>query len=163
MTITSCSASPTRTFRPAFKFPPLHFPQTLPAAARRHLHQEAREPGSFGHELRILGFPAKSDTAGGPKSPSPLLTSAPGRLVSPSQSILSLTNRGSSTRPLYSAYRPFPNISNCNAMPDPSASNSFLEQTGSLLSSAAGYMRLPAIASTGVAAVLTALLYFKQK
>lgn len=33
-------------------------------------------------------------------------------------------------------------------MPDPSATNSILEQTGSLLSSAAGYMRLPAIAST---------------
>jgi len=48
-------------------------------------------------------------------------------------------------------------------MPDPSATNSILEQTGSLLSSAAGYMRLPAIASTGVAAVLTGLLYFKQK
>jgi hypothetical protein len=34
-------------------------------------------------------------------------------------------------------------------MPDSSASNSgFLEQTVSLMSSAAGYMRLPAIAST---------------
>ncbi|ERS99821.1 protein bem46 [Sporothrix schenckii 1099-18] len=39
----------------------------------------------------------------------------------------------------------------------------FLEQTVSLLGSAASYMRLPAIASTGVAAVLTSLLYFKQK
>jgi hypothetical protein len=33
-------------------------------------------------------------------------------------------------------------------MPNPSATNSFLEQTVSLMSSAAGYMRLPAIAST---------------
>jgi hypothetical protein len=33
-------------------------------------------------------------------------------------------------------------------MPDPSASNSFLEQTVSMMSSAAGYLRLPAIAST---------------
>ncbi len=33
-------------------------------------------------------------------------------------------------------------------MPEPSASNSFLQQTGSLMSSAASYMRLPAIAST---------------
>ncbi|KAK4251221.1 Alpha/Beta hydrolase protein [Corynascus novoguineensis] len=48
-------------------------------------------------------------------------------------------------------------------MPDPSATKSFLEQTASLMSSAASYMRLPAIASTGIAAVLTALLYFKQK
>ncbi|KAL2168114.1 hypothetical protein VTG60DRAFT_378 [Thermothelomyces hinnuleus] len=48
-------------------------------------------------------------------------------------------------------------------MTDPSATKSFLEQTVSLMSSAAGYMRLPAIASTGIAAVLTALLYFKQK
>ncbi|KAK3694942.1 Alpha/Beta hydrolase protein [Podospora appendiculata] len=45
----------------------------------------------------------------------------------------------------------------------PGNSTSFLEQTVSLLSSVAGYMRLPAIASTGVAAVLTSLLYFKQK
>lgn len=40
---------------------------------------------------------------------------------------------------------------------------SFLEQTVSVISSVAGYMRLPAMASTGVAAVLTSLLYFKQK
>jgi hypothetical protein len=33
-------------------------------------------------------------------------------------------------------------------MPEPSASNSFLEQTVSLMSSTASYMRLPAIAST---------------
>lgn len=33
----------------------------------------------------------------------------------------------------------------------------------SLLSNVASYMRLPALASTGVAAVLTTLLYFKQK
>ncbi|KAK0618525.1 Alpha/Beta hydrolase protein [Bombardia bombarda] len=45
----------------------------------------------------------------------------------------------------------------------PSTSNSFLEQTVSLMSSVAGYLRLPAIASTGAAAVLTSLLYFKQK
>lgn len=38
-----------------------------------------------------------------------------------------------------------------------------LGTTVSVLSSAAAYMRLPAIASTGVAAVLTSLLYFKQK
>ncbi len=68
--------------------------------------------------------------------------------------------------------------------PPPSSPNSttFLEQTVALLSSVATYMRLPAIASTvsmrslpavlvsanhflyqGVAAVLTSLLYFKQK
>ncbi|KAK8124760.1 BEM46 family protein [Apiospora kogelbergensis] len=40
---------------------------------------------------------------------------------------------------------------------------SYLEQTVSLLSTLASYMRLPALASTGVAAVLTSLLYFKQK
>ncbi|KAK8089768.1 hypothetical protein PG997_004729 [Apiospora hydei] len=43
---------------------------------------------------------------------------------------------------------------------------SYLEQTVSLLSTVASYMRLPALASTvaqGVAAVLTSLLYFKQK
>ncbi|KAK3328810.1 Alpha/Beta hydrolase protein [Apodospora peruviana] len=47
--------------------------------------------------------------------------------------------------------------------PSSGTSSSFLEQTVSLLSSVAGYMRLPAIASTGVACVLTSLLYFKQK
>ncbi|KAJ4404792.1 bem46 protein, variant [Neurospora sp. IMI 360204] len=41
--------------------------------------------------------------------------------------------------------------------------NSFLVQTVSLLSSVASYLRVPAIASTGVAAILTGLLYFKQK
>ncbi|KAK4160930.1 protein bem46 [Cladorrhinum sp. PSN259] len=46
---------------------------------------------------------------------------------------------------------------------DASASNSFLQQTVSLMSGVAGYMRLPAIASTGLAALLTGLLYFKQK
>ncbi|KAK3986670.1 protein bem46 [Cladorrhinum sp. PSN332] len=46
---------------------------------------------------------------------------------------------------------------------DASASNSFLQQTVSLVSGIAGYMRLPAIASTGLAALLTGLLYFKQK
>ncbi|KFA46669.1 hypothetical protein S40293_09560 [Stachybotrys chartarum IBT 40293] len=44
-----------------------------------------------------------------------------------------------------------------------SSVTSYLEQSFTLLSSAAAYMRLPAIASTGVAAVLTSLLYFKQK
>ncbi|PHH72479.1 hypothetical protein CDD80_4503 [Ophiocordyceps camponoti-rufipedis] len=44
-----------------------------------------------------------------------------------------------------------------------SSASSFLEQATGLLSSAATYMRLPALASTGVAAALTSLLYFKQK
>ncbi|KAF0332584.1 bem46 family protein [Colletotrichum asianum] len=44
-----------------------------------------------------------------------------------------------------------------------SSSNSYLEQGVSMLSTVGAYMRLPAIASTGIAAVLTALLYFKQK
>ncbi|KAG8428374.1 bem46 protein, variant [Metarhizium acridum] len=39
----------------------------------------------------------------------------------------------------------------------------YLEQTASALSSVASYMRLPALASTGIAAALTSLLYFKQK
>ncbi|KOS19606.1 Protein bem46 [Escovopsis weberi] len=39
----------------------------------------------------------------------------------------------------------------------------YLGHTASFLASAASYMRLPAIASTGIAAVLTSLLYFKQK
>ncbi|ORY65985.1 Alpha/Beta hydrolase protein [Pseudomassariella vexata] len=43
------------------------------------------------------------------------------------------------------------------------SSGSYLESTASLLSTVATYMRLPALASTGVAAVLTSLLYFKQK
>ncbi|KAI3544996.1 hypothetical protein CABS01_04262, partial [Colletotrichum abscissum] len=43
------------------------------------------------------------------------------------------------------------------------SSNSYLEQTASMLSTVGAYMRLPAIASTGIAAVLTSLLYFKQK
>ncbi|CAN8099416.1 unnamed protein product [Discula destructiva] len=38
-----------------------------------------------------------------------------------------------------------------------------VEQTVSLFGTAASWLRLPAIASTGVAAVLTSLLYFKQK
>ncbi|KAK3382318.1 Alpha/Beta hydrolase protein [Lasiosphaeria ovina] len=45
----------------------------------------------------------------------------------------------------------------------PSPISSFLEQTVSVVSSVAGYMRLPAIASTGFAALVTSLLYFKQK
>ncbi|KAF4505122.1 hypothetical protein G6O67_007104 [Ophiocordyceps sinensis] len=45
----------------------------------------------------------------------------------------------------------------------PSSLTGFLEQTASLLTSAASYMRLPALASTGIAAALTSLLYFKQK
>ncbi|KAK7744819.1 bem46 protein, variant [Diatrype stigma] len=43
---------------------------------------------------------------------------------------------------------------------DPS---SYLEQTVSALSTVAAYLRVPALATTGVAAVLTSLLYFKQK
>ncbi|KAG6040363.1 hypothetical protein E4U41_000747 [Claviceps citrina] len=39
----------------------------------------------------------------------------------------------------------------------------YLEQTASVLSSVASYLRLPALASTGIAAALTSLLYFKQK
>ncbi|EEY18408.1 bem46 [Verticillium alfalfae VaMs.102] len=51
------------------------------------------------------------------------------------------------------------------ASSNPPSSNSptFLEQTASMLSTAGAYLRLPALASTGVAAVLTSLLYFKQK
>ncbi|KAK3394245.1 Alpha/Beta hydrolase protein [Podospora didyma] len=58
-----------------------------------------------------------------------------------------------------------PPVSTSLAMSSPAspANNSFLEQTVSLMSSVAGYMRLPAIASTGFAAILTSLLYFKQK
>ncbi|KAL7901294.1 Alpha/Beta hydrolase protein [Trichoderma sp. SZMC 28014] len=41
--------------------------------------------------------------------------------------------------------------------------NGYFGQTASFLTSAAGYMRLPALASTGIAAILTSLLYFKQK
>ncbi|KAK4672564.1 bem46 protein, variant [Podospora pseudopauciseta] len=44
-----------------------------------------------------------------------------------------------------------------------SAGNPLVQQTLSLMSTAAGYMRLPAIATSGLAALLTALLYFKQK
>ncbi|KND94715.1 Protein bem46 [Tolypocladium ophioglossoides CBS 100239] len=53
-------------------------------------------------------------------------------------------------------------MSNSN-QPPPSTFSSYLEQTAALLSSAASYMRLPALASTGIAAALTSLLYFKQK
>ncbi|KAL2165478.1 hypothetical protein VTH06DRAFT_778 [Thermothelomyces fergusii] len=48
-------------------------------------------------------------------------------------------------------------------MIDLSAIKHFPVQTVSLVSVAASYLRWPAIASTGIAAVLTALLYFKQK
>lgn len=41
--------------------------------------------------------------------------------------------------------------------------NGYFGQTASFLTSAAGYMRLPALASTGIVAILTSLLYFKQK
>ncbi|RDA87340.1 hypothetical protein CP532_2615 [Ophiocordyceps camponoti-leonardi (nom. inval.)] len=44
-----------------------------------------------------------------------------------------------------------------------SSASTFMEQATGLLSSAATYMRLPALASTGIAAALTSLLYFKQK
>ncbi|KAH6978509.1 Alpha/Beta hydrolase protein [Fusarium venenatum] len=47
--------------------------------------------------------------------------------------------------------------------PASQSSNNYVEQTVSVLSSIASYMRLPALASTGLAAVLTSLLYFKQK
>ncbi|ESU13270.1 hypothetical protein FGSG_07077 [Fusarium graminearum PH-1] len=47
--------------------------------------------------------------------------------------------------------------------PASQSSNNYVEQTVSVLSSVASYMRLPALASTGIAAVLTSLLYFKQK
>merc|ERR1712000_417899 len=50
------------------------------------------------------------------------------------------------------------------AQPPPTNTmSSYLEQTASVLSSVGSYMRLPALASTGIAAVLTTLLYFKQK
>ncbi|KAJ8116148.1 hypothetical protein ONZ43_g4505 [Nemania bipapillata] len=51
-------------------------------------------------------------------------------------------------------------------MSPPGASMSqptYLQQTVSLLSTVAGYVRLPALATSGIAAVLTSLLYFKQK
>ncbi|KAJ4197743.1 bem46 protein, variant [Fusarium falciforme] len=68
------------------------------------------------------------------------------------------------------------NMASSNPPPSPTSS-SYLEQTVSILTSVAGYMRLPALASTvrrlrskpssirlnGIAAVLTSLLYFKQK
>ncbi|OAA74028.1 BEM46 family protein [Cordyceps fumosorosea ARSEF 2679] len=52
-------------------------------------------------------------------------------------------------------------MSNSNSSPSTLAG--YLEQTASALSSVASYMKLPALASTGIAAVLTSLLYFKQK
>ncbi|KAJ6783121.1 hypothetical protein PWT90_07156 [Aphanocladium album] len=52
-------------------------------------------------------------------------------------------------------------MSNSNS--SPSTLTGYLEQTASVLSSVASYMKLPALASTGIAAVLTSLLYFKQK
>ncbi|GAP83529.2 putative bem46 family protein [Rosellinia necatrix] len=51
-------------------------------------------------------------------------------------------------------------------MSPPGASMShptYLQQSVSLLSTVAGYVRLPALATSGIAAVLTSLLYFKQK
>lgn len=53
-------------------------------------------------------------------------------------------------------------MSSSNSAPA-STLSSYLEQTASALSSVASYMRLPALASTGIAAALTSLLYFKQK
>ncbi|KAL7805149.1 Alpha/Beta hydrolase protein [Trichoderma aethiopicum] len=41
--------------------------------------------------------------------------------------------------------------------------NGYFGQTASFLTAAAGYMRLPTLASTGIVAILTSLLYFKQK
>ncbi|EGX93941.1 BEM46 family protein [Cordyceps militaris CM01] len=52
-------------------------------------------------------------------------------------------------------------MSNSNSSPSTLAG--YLEQTASVLSSVASYMKLPALASTGIAAILTSLLYFKQK
>ncbi|KAL8370701.1 hypothetical protein RB595_000863 [Gaeumannomyces hyphopodioides] len=49
------------------------------------------------------------------------------------------------------------------ASPPSAPSQSFLDQTFSVISSVASYLRLPAMASTGIAAILTSLLYFKQK
>ncbi|KAK0748038.1 Alpha/Beta hydrolase protein [Apiosordaria backusii] len=54
-------------------------------------------------------------------------------------------------------------MSSSSHEPSSSASNPLVQQTLSLMSTAAGYMRLPAIATSGLAALLTALLYFKQK
>ncbi|PSS03545.1 Alpha/Beta hydrolase protein [Coniella lustricola] len=48
-------------------------------------------------------------------------------------------------------------------MSSDSPNPTLLESSASLLGTAASWMRLPALASTGVAAVLTSLLYFKQK
>lgn len=48
-------------------------------------------------------------------------------------------------------------------MSSSSPSTTLIEQTVELLSSVGSWMRLPAICSGGVAAVLTSLLYFKQK
>ncbi|GAO13926.1 hypothetical protein UVI_02034830 [Ustilaginoidea virens] len=47
--------------------------------------------------------------------------------------------------------------------PPASTLTGYMEQTVSALSSVASYMRLPALASTGIAAAVTSLLYFKQK
>lgn len=50
-----------------------------------------------------------------------------------------------------------------SSAPGGAVSTTLLEQATSLIGSAASYMRLPAVASTGAAVVLTSLLYFKQK
>ncbi|EXA50299.1 hypothetical protein FOVG_03080 [Fusarium oxysporum f. sp. pisi HDV247] len=59
--------------------------------------------------------------------------------------------------------KPTKAIMSSSNSPTSQTSNSYVEQTVSVLSSVASYMRLPALASTGLAAVLTSLLYFKQK
>lgn len=49
------------------------------------------------------------------------------------------------------------------SQPSQSIMSLYFEQTLQALSTVGGYMRLPALASTGIAAVVTTLLYFKQK
>ncbi|CAH0049798.1 unnamed protein product [Clonostachys solani] len=55
-----------------------------------------------------------------------------------------------------------PSTSKSDSSP-PSTMSVYLQQTADVFSSVGSYLRLPALASTGIAAVLTALLYFKQK
>ncbi|TAQ86126.1 hypothetical protein B7494_g5561 [Chlorociboria aeruginascens] len=43
------------------------------------------------------------------------------------------------------------------------SSSSYLQQCSAVASSAAGYMRLPVLITSGIAAILSSLLYFKQK
>ncbi|PSS12776.1 hypothetical protein M430DRAFT_67964 [Amorphotheca resinae ATCC 22711] len=48
-------------------------------------------------------------------------------------------------------------------MPVQDSSSTYLEQMTALFSSAASYMRVPVLLSSGIAAVLSSVLYFKQK